>query len=96
MKFFILGEGGWVINFFYGTYMQIGSEECLRSIFKSLFYSDKSSWESSLRNYFGLNYALRENETLCAIKKRVLFAQKSFETMKNQIIILKKNYIEPF
>ena len=23
----------------------IGSEECLRSIFKSLFYSDKSAWK---------------------------------------------------
>ena len=45
----------------------IGSEECLRSIFKSLFYSDKSAWESSLRNYFGSNYALIASETLCAI-----------------------------
>ena len=45
----------------------IGSEECLRSIFKSLFYSDKSAWETSLRNYFGNNYALIASETLCAI-----------------------------
>ena len=45
----------------------IGSEECLRSIFKSLFYSDKSEWESKLKNYFGNNYVLIASETLCAI-----------------------------
>ena len=45
----------------------IGTEECLRSIFKSLFYSDKSTWESNLRNYFGSIYALIASETLCAI-----------------------------
>ena len=45
----------------------IGSEECLRSIFKNLFYSDKSEWEAGLRNYFGANYALIASETLCAI-----------------------------
>ena len=45
----------------------LGSEECLRSIFKSLFISDKSEWESRLQNYFGKNYVLIASETLCAI-----------------------------
>ena len=45
----------------------IGSEECLRSIFKSLFYSDKSEWERKLQNYFGGDYVLIASETLCAI-----------------------------
>ena len=45
----------------------IGSEECLRSIFKSLFYSDKSEWETKLKKYFGNNYDLIASETLCAI-----------------------------
>lgn len=45
----------------------IGSEECLRSIFKSLFYSDKSEWESRLQNYFGKKYTLIASQTLCAI-----------------------------
>ena len=45
----------------------IGSEECLRSIFKSLFYSDKSEWESKLKKYFGDDYVLIASETLCAI-----------------------------
>ena len=45
----------------------IGSEECLRSIFKSLFYRDKSEWERKLQNYFGADYALIASETLCAI-----------------------------
>ena len=45
----------------------IGSEECLRSIFKSLFYSDKSEWENCLQNYFGKDYAIIASETLCAI-----------------------------
>ena len=45
----------------------IGSEECLRSIFKSLFVSDKSEWESRLQNYFGKDYVLIASETLCAI-----------------------------
>ena len=30
------------------------------------------------------------------IKQEFFLLKKSFETMKNQIIILKKNYIEPF
>ena len=45
----------------------IGSEECLRSIFKSLFFSDKTEWEEKLQNYFGNNYVLISSETLCAI-----------------------------
>jgi len=45
----------------------IGSEECLRSIFKSLFYSNKSEWERKLQNYFGEDYVLMTSETLCAI-----------------------------
>ena len=45
----------------------IGSEECLRSIFKSIFYSDKSVWETGLKNYFGPDYELLSSETLCAI-----------------------------
>ena len=45
----------------------IGSEECLRSIFKSLFFSDKSDWETKLQNYFSNNYVLIASETLCAI-----------------------------
>jgi len=45
----------------------IGSEECLRSIFKSLFNSDKSEWEKKLQNYFGEDYVLIASEALCAI-----------------------------
>ena len=45
----------------------IGSEECLRSIFKSFFFSDKSEWETKLKRYFGTNYVLIASETLCAI-----------------------------
>ena len=45
----------------------LGSEECLRSIFKSLFVSDKSEWESRLQNYFSKDYVLIASETLCAI-----------------------------
>ena len=54
----------------------IGSEECLRSIWKSLFYSDKSMWETSLKNYFGNDYALIASETLCAIHL-VIFIRSS-------------------
>ena len=45
----------------------IGSEECLRSIFKSLFYSNKSEWERKLQSYFGEDYVLIASEALCAI-----------------------------
>lgn len=45
----------------------IGSEECVRSIFKSLFYSDKSIWEENLKTYFRKDYQLIASETLCAI-----------------------------
>ena len=54
----------------------IGSEECLRSIFKSLFYSDKSAWETSLKTYFGQEYFLIASETLCAIHL-VIFIRSS-------------------
>ena len=54
----------------------IGSEECLRSIFKSLFYSDKSIWETSLKTYFGKEYDLIASETLCAIHL-VIFIRSS-------------------
>ena len=52
----------------------IGSEECLRSIFKSLFYADKSEWERKLRSYFGEDYVLIASEALCAIHL-VIFAR---------------------
>lgn len=45
----------------------IGSEECLRSIFQSLFFSDKSSWERQLRDYFGKKYTMVSSVTLSAI-----------------------------
>ena len=57
----------------------LGSEECLRSIFKSIFYSDKSLWENKLKNYFGNEYELISSETLCAI---------------NLIIFIKKNLFQ--
>jgi endonuclease/exonuclease/phosphatase family metal-dependent hydrolase len=45
----------------------LGSEECQRSILKSLIKSDKSDWEEKLKDYFGNDYALISSETLCAI-----------------------------
>ena len=58
----------------------IGSEECLRSIFKSLFYSDKTIWETNLKNYFNRKYKekyeLISSETLCAIHL-VIFIKES-------------------
>ena len=54
----------------------IGSEECLRSIFKSLFYSDKTTWETNLKTYFGPDYYLIASETLCAIHL-VIFIRSS-------------------
>ena len=58
----------------------IGSEECLRSIFKSLFYSDKTIWEDNLKTYFNRKYKekyeLISSETLCAIHL-VIFIKES-------------------
>ena len=45
----------------------IGSEECLRSIFKSFFKCDKTEWEERLAKYFGAKYILIATSTLCAI-----------------------------
>ena len=50
----------------------IGSEECLRSIFKSLFYSDKSIWENNLKSYFNRKYKEKKNMNLFQVK---LYAQ---------------------
>ena len=54
----------------------IGSEECLLSIWKSFFYSDKTMWEARLKNYFRNEYALIASETLCAIHL-VIFVRTS-------------------
>ena len=59
----------------------IGSEECLRSIFKSLFYSDKTEWETRLQDYFGKDYTLIKNETLCAIHLIVFIRSSLIENV---------------
>ena len=68
----------------------IGSEECLRSIFKSLFYSDKSEWELKLQKYFGNNYVLMASETLCAIHL-VIFIRSS---LIKDVSKVKVNYVK--
>jgi hypothetical protein len=68
----------------------IGSEECLRSIFKSLFYSDKSEWERKLQSYFGEDYVLIASEALCAIHL-VIFVRS---TLIKNISKVKTNYIK--
>jgi len=68
----------------------IGSEECLRSIFKSLFYSNKSEWERKLQNYFGENYVLMASETLCAIHL-VIFIRTN---LINNVSKVKTNYVK--
>ena len=68
----------------------IGSEECLRSIFKSLFYSDKSEWERKLQSYFGEDYVLIASEALCAIHL-VIFVRS---TLIKNISKVKTNYVK--
>ena len=54
----------------------IGSQECLRSIFKSLFYSNKSIWEKQLKDYFGNEYENIQSVTLAAIHLIILVKKK--------------------
>ena len=68
----------------------IGSEECLRSIFKSLFYADKSEWETKLQNYFSGDYVLIASEALCAIHL-VIFVRS---TLIKNISKVKTNYVK--
>ena len=68
----------------------IGSEECLRSIFKSIFYSDKSLWENKLKIYFDNEYELISSETLCAIHL-IIFVKKN---LYKQISKIKKNVVK--
>ena len=68
----------------------IGSEECLRSIFKSLFYEDKSEWEAKLQNYFREDYVLIASEALCAIHL-VIFVRS---TLIKNISKVKTNYVK--
>lgn len=43
----------------------IGTQECLRSILQSIFYSVKSIWENLLEQYFGNDYyILIQNQNL--------------------------------
>ena len=68
----------------------IGSEECLRSIFKSFFYSDKSEWERKLQNYFGVDYVLMASVTLCAIHL-VIFIRTNLISKVSKVKI---NYVK--
>ena len=73
----------------------IGSEECLRSIFKSLFYSDKTIWETNLKNYFNRKYKekyeLISSETLCAIHL-VIFIKESLIKDISKVRVNKVNW----
>lgn len=72
-------------NRFYHIYA-IGTEECMRSILVSLFYSNKSLWEKVVqyfnlfylffRDYLGDDYTLLKAENLSAIHL-MLFVHKS-------------------
>ena len=62
----------------------IGSQECLRSIFKSFFYSDKSIWENHLKIYFGKEYEMISSVTLVAINI-IVFVKKSIKKYIKQI-----------
>ena len=62
----------------------IGSQECLRSIFKSLFYSDKSIWENQLKLYFGDEYEMLSSVTLAAIHI-IIFVKKNIRNNINAI-----------
>jgi hypothetical protein len=68
----------------------IGSEECLRSIFKSLFWSDKSPWENKLSNYFGNEYYKLNSITLAAIHL-IIFVKNS---LRKNIQYLGKNSVK--
>ena len=68
----------------------IGSQECLRSIFKSLFYSNKSLWEEQLKNYFGNEYENIQSVTLGAIHI-IILVKKS---IKNNIKQIKYNTVK--
>lgn len=68
----------------------IGSEECLRSIFKSFFYQDKSMWEIKLQNYFGKDYRLLSSVTLCAIHLVIFYKEKYSYYLSD----VKTNYVK--
>jgi len=68
----------------------IGSEECLRSIFKSLFLCDKTEWEVRLAKYFGEKYRLIATSTLCAIHLAIFVRTSLIENISN----LKMNYVK--
>ena len=68
----------------------IGSQECLRSIFKSLFYSNKSIWEKQLKDYFGNEYENIQSVTLAAIHLIILLKK----TIKNNITQIKYNSVK--
>ena len=68
----------------------IGSQECLRSIFKSLFYSNKSIWEKQLKDYFGNEYENIQSVTLAAIHLIILVKK----TIKNNITQIKYNSVK--
>lgn len=62
----------------------IGSEECLRSIFQSLFISDKSYWERQLSHYFGDEYIMVSSVTLSAIHL-IVFIKAEHENIISNI-----------
>ena len=54
----------------------IGSEECMRSIFKSFFISDKSEWENKISQTLGEEYHKLRVENLGAIHLAVFIKKK--------------------
>ena len=61
----------------------IGSEECLRSIFKSFFLCDKTEWEERLVKYFGGKYRIIATSTLCAIHLAIFVRTSLIKNISN-------------
>ena len=61
----------------------IGSEECLRSIFKSFFLCDKTEWEERLVKYFGGKYRIIATSTLCAIHLAIFVRTSLIKNVSN-------------
>lgn len=62
----------------------IGTEECLRSIFISLFYDNKGQWEIMLKRCLGKEYEIVSSKTLSSIHL-IVFIKKEYHSVISKI-----------
>jgi hypothetical protein len=66
----------------------IGTQECQRSIERSLVFSSKEEWEKKLTKTIGDGYSMVASETLAAIHLAVFISKSAKDLLKSTFLII--------